>query len=59
MIAHSSDELGELVAREEALSQQEKIARRATVVSWYANFRHQVAHHFLHIFRNVQSKYND
>jgi len=48
----SSYELGDLVFREDATSQQEKIARRAGIINGYSAFRKKIRKEFLRIVQN-------
>lgn len=43
------NELDKLLSNEQSMTIQEKIARRATVVNWYNDFRKKCANQFLHI----------
>lgn len=49
VVIKSPDEFQELLAKEKRLNSQEKIARRASVVNWYSDFRHRLGEKFLSI----------
>ncbi|XP_046637472.1 ribitol-5-phosphate xylosyltransferase 1-like [Daphnia pulicaria] len=51
LVESLDDELGDVIANESRMNLQEKIARRATVVNWYANFRHHMASQFIRVLK--------
>ncbi|KAI9556478.1 hypothetical protein GHT06_016266 [Daphnia sinensis] len=53
LVESIENELGDVIANENTMNLQEKIARRATVINWYAEFRHHMARQF---YRVVHSK---
>ncbi|XP_057373597.1 ribitol-5-phosphate xylosyltransferase 1-like [Daphnia carinata] len=55
LVESLENELGDVIAKENTMNLQEKIARRATVINWYADFRHYMAKQF---YRVVFSKIN-
>ena len=44
--------LGQVIALEKKMNLQEKIARRATITNWYADFRHRIAREFVRVIRS-------
>lgn len=52
VLVTSFDEVNNFLDRETRLNLQEKIARRATVVNWYSEFRHRMARHFVDVIRS-------
>lgn len=44
--------LSGVIALEEKMNLPEKIARRATITNWYADFRHRMAKEFVSVLRS-------
>ncbi|XP_032788363.2 ribitol-5-phosphate xylosyltransferase 1 [Daphnia magna] len=55
LVKSLENELRDVIANENRMNLQEKIARRATVVNWYADFRHRMTRQF---YRVIHSKVN-
>lgn len=52
LVESLKEDLGDVMANESRMNLQEKIARRATVVNWYANFRHHMASQFTRVLKS-------